>query len=838
MGPVRPFQSVVSRLTVCLLLGGVTISLALAVIESRRSASLLQQRLTHQVARTVDNLAKVASALDAAGRLGDMPHLLAVLAPDASILAAKIESRTGEQLYFGDFPARLEASTRLWQLHDHSVISGQEVDLHRPTLVRSVYGSGTGRRSLELVIDGDHARRQMVGAIVYGVAIQWVIVGLLTLVGLLLFRYLLIGPLSRLVTLAGSHTGAEPFYAISRSKHDEFGQLAAAIGGMLCRIENTSEQLRGRQQAFEHLYEWAPAAMLSIDQQHQITQANQRAADLFEQPCTGKLIGRAVFDLIEGQDHHLLHQAMDRLSADRQTQCELRATVDDEPLTLHVQCLKAPNDQGGRSALRLSFVDVSRIKMLQHEVGEKNRLLDLVINHMSDAILLVDRRGRVAAFNEQLLRLIGQRRESLANMVYEPRSFWDNLGVLDSDDFVQRLLQIQQDTHGPAQYPVNTRIGSFLFQSVAVADQAGQGMGRLWIVQDVTAQAQSKRLLEQQAEQLQAVRRLSFELAGASGIDELMTRAADLLYDIFKVDTVGMALRDGNRASRALQLIHRGRSHDLLEANRRVVEAVQCQLMPRILESQQSTYWPDLAGKLDWEAPFVQAGMTALAGISLQSSFDTQGMLWIAQRSGNPLGRQQINLLEAVAPMLAARIEFAHLRHDLHRLEQTDQSTDLPNEDWFIRELRQMEAMPQAVWSVIVIEHEWCGAGATSDDHAPIEIARQIGALLRRHCRRSNIIARLDTCRYGVLCPDMSRDQALGIAERLIDALNRLAGAEETSITIEFSPPCMGVAAYPQDGQTAPRVLVTAVSHCQQAQAEGGGIICSDPEAAELKQAG
>ena len=140
-----------------------------------------------------------------------------------------------------------------------------------------------------------------------------------------------------------------------------------------------------------------------------------------------------------------------------------------------------------------------------------------------------------------------------------------------------------------------------LFRSVH--EGAGKPVGRLWVVRETTAQEQNRLLLEQQSSQLQAMSQLSQQIADVRSVDELLTRASDLMHEILGVEAVGLALRSsesgtsantGSALGRSKQMLHRGTGPYLLEANRGVIAAIEQHLMPQTLTAEQAVLWQEL----------------------------------------------------------------------------------------------------------------------------------------------------------------------------------------------------------------------------------------------------
>ena len=379
--------------------------------------------------------------------------------------------------------------------------------------------------------------------------------------------------------------------------------------------------------------------MLSLDSNGRITEANHRCVELFRVLNDKRLIGLDVLDFICPEDRGMFRQALERLDLDNIAGCEIGMVVENASIDVHVECAAVRDEDGAILSVRLSMFDVGPVNALQRELADQGGLLNLIFNHMSDAILLVDADGRIAAHNQQLSILLQRRPESLSGSRYDLDRFWNRLGVLDRDHFFYSLRQIEADWQRPAQQRVDTRVGTFLFQGIPVNDESARPVGRLWVVQEITSQEQSKRLIDQQAMQLCAIKRVGTALSGVKSIEQLLTQAAQLLFDQFNVEAVGLALREGTANARAMQVLHRGLTDYLIAPNRALIEGVHRHLMPRIIGHEDVTFWTELPASLPWSKAFGRAGITCVAAAPLQCSADAQGIIWIGRRGGESLER-------------------------------------------------------------------------------------------------------------------------------------------------------------------------------------------------------
>ncbi len=839
MARPRLYQSVVTRLVACLVLGGLMASAGTSFLEISRSEPLLQMEVTQQVVLVTRNLQTVLRGLVGKSSADDLRNTLDVFTANAPVTAVRLVRPDEAIVVSGQWPNEQDGDgAATWMLGEHSAASGREIDLRRPTRVQAPFHVRDEQLSLEFIIDGPGARAVMRSREINRLLMHWLFLAVTVLLGLLLVRRWFTGPLSDVVDHVQRNAGGESFHRLSREYTGEFSQLSEAIGGMLSRIESTSEALRQREHAFSHLYQFAPAAMVSIDKAGRIIEANRRAAQMFAAADDTALIGCTMLDFVRREDRPLLRQTIDRLDLDPAARCELRLDMPGKALDVAAECAGVRDDDGILRSVRLSLLDVSESKKLQRQLAEQTQLLNLIIDHMSDAILLVDSEGKVAAFNQQLVNLLHARPDALRGQNYDAQTFWEDLGPLHPELLVNRLHQIEADTTRPAIERVETRVGTFMFQGIPVHDASHVCVGRLWVVQETTSHEQSQRLLSQQTSQLQALKRLGHELARIEDVSDVQVKAAELLYHIFDVEAVGIALRSDDPVKRSRQMIHRGSSPYLLGPSADLVTAIETRLMRQVLNQSEIMFWPDLPKGMDWSKAFTAAGLTCVAAGPLRAGGDDQGILWIARRGGERLERHHIYLLETLLPVIAARIEVAQLNEKMRELELTDAVTELPASEPFRRAVARMEARPGQAWSVLVIKLDHFRKVNEAMSHGAADrLLRTIGQELQNSVRRSCFVARLEGVTFGVLAPAHNLNDAVTLADRLRQRINdqRITLPDGTTFSMSAS---VGVAAMPDDAAHRGHLVELAKHRAQLARAHGCNRVMYEGAVAPNRAAG
>ena len=343
--------------------------------------------------------------------------------------------------------------------------------------------------------------------------------------------------------------------------------------------------------------------------------------------------------------------------------------------------------------------------------------------------------------------------------------------------------------------------------------------------------------LRQTGRQLQSLPRLSEMLGSAENVDALLERAATQIFDFLGVNAVGVAVRSTHGGKRTQQVVHRGTQGHLLEPNRAVVRDVEKHLLPDALAQPDLLFWPDLdVADTKWSASFKRAGLTCLAAVGVRGSHDAQGVVWIAQRGGNRLEPSALHFLEALGPVVAARLELAQLRQRFQHLRLADPATDLPSGVQFEHAMGRMTCRPGQPCTVLMVQVEGFEdhqrrLGSDGGD----ALLRQVASRLLATSRRSSFVAKLAGASFGLIVPDVHGEAAGKLGQRLADELARqpMAAAGGQAVAVQI-----GVASFPEDAVRSDALLEMAKARLAAAGRGGSGRVVTSSVGDRTRHAG
>jgi len=160
----------------------------------------------------------------------------------------------------------------------------------------------------------------------------------------------------------------------------------------------------------------------------------------------------------------------------------------------------------------------------------------------------------------------------------------------------------------------------------------------------------------------------------------------------------------------------------------------------------------------------------------------------------------------------ALRRENARLRADRHGA-YLDQTTGAHDARYFYRRLRQELARTERFdhpTSVVVAEVlPLAELSYVSGRPASNRVLRWVNAVVSRHTRDFDVVARLGTAELGLLLPCSDHDAMLALTARLVRALGDANGRPELPVGLELEV-VFGGATAPLDGRTPVEVVMAA----------------------------
>jgi diguanylate cyclase (GGDEF)-like protein len=147
----------------------------------------------------------------------------------------------------------------------------------------------------------------------------------------------------------------------------------------------------------------------------------------------------------------------------------------------------------------------------------------------------------------------------------------------------------------------------------------------------------------------------------------------------------------------------------------------------------------------------------------------------------------------------------------LERLSKTDEMTGLSNFRSFMGDLMREDERARrysSTYSVIFCDVDHFKKYNDRNGHpAGDEVLRGVARLLRQHCRKSDFAARYGGEEFVILCPGVSAEQAMHLAERVRAAVEAEVFAHREAQPLGVVSISVGVAGFPEAGEGHQEVL-------------------------------
>lgn len=431
-----------------------------------------------------------------------------------------------------------------------------------------------------------------------------------------------------------------------------------------------------------------------------------------------------------------------------------------------------------------------------------DKLLDLLL----DVVCVVDKQGRFLSVSAASERVFGFRPDEMVGRTAFEMMHPDDRAI--SRALVERINSGQPShDHENRYFHKDGHIVHIMWSAQWLeAEQVRVGVAR-----DITAR--------KRAEAMQAALYAVSEAAHA--IDDLPTlyqRVHAVIAELLPAKHFSVALYDAthDQLSVAYPLDHAEAPPSALPPNcatlcAEVIRTGEALLLTPDTAAQRFAHNGEVAG--DW------------LGVPLLSGTQTIGALVLQNHAGSVrYSAQDQELLQFVSSQLAAAIERKRTHSRLEFLAQYDQLTELSNRTLFLDRLRsallraKRDALRLAVLYLDMDNFKQINDtfGHSAGDLLLQEVARR----LRLCVRESDTVGRLGGDEFAVLLGNIGRQEdATVVAEKIIAALSAPYLLEGHSL---ISAPSLGIAVYPEHGQTDLQLVRHADEAMYVAKRSGG----------------
>jgi diguanylate cyclase (GGDEF)-like protein len=211
----------------------------------------------------------------------------------------------------------------------------------------------------------------------------------------------------------------------------------------------------------------------------------------------------------------------------------------------------------------------------------------------------------------------------------------------------------------------------------------------------------------------------------------------------------------------------------------------------------------------------------------------------VGVRLNEPFGKDDLVFFKTVSNQLFHIVRLMKVIEDLESaqlsvkfLSEYDPLTMLYNRRTFERYVRdeiERSSRTGSMFSIVLIDIDDFKLINDVYGHQTADmVLKELSERLKKSLfRRMDIPARFGGDEFVVLLPDLSRDTARAVAERLVNILSKSVKIEDKEISLSV---CAGVVSYPQDGTSEEELITYAEYLMREVKRKGKGIILSSEE--------
>lgn len=307
--------------------------------------------------------------------------------------------------------------------------------------------------------------------------------------------------------------------------------------------------------------------------------------------------------------------------------------------------------------------------------------------------------------------------------------------------------------------------------------------------------------LQQRADRLAAINRLTRAIGAAFGLNEVYQTFASEVKHLIPYDRMGVVVPD--ESGQGLTMVQLATDQPTIGQAGAVWLERGKTGVDWVMSEQRADIEPDLAKakRFAEDEVLLKAGIRSCIRLPLLAKGRAIGALCLDSSTPSCYGEKELEILLPLSEQLAIAIEHGRLFQEIHRLAITDELTGLFNHRHFYRQLEQEFRRTRRYGhplSLIMLDIDLFKQYNDLNGHlAGDEALRLIAVLLRNSTRGVDIVARYGGDEFGIILPETDLRQAWVQAERICfvmerDALGGRGASGSQSLTASLGVACFG----------------------------------------------
>ncbi len=439
-------------------------------------------------------------------------------------------------------------------------------------------------------------------------------------------------------------------------------------------------------------------------------------------------------------------------------------------------------------------------------------------NFVMDPLLVIDRTGRVIAYNKAFAEIVGGDESSLTGKdfreIKELSGFWPSVQhCLNTCEDIKDRLRIGEVEYEVTIHPATSIDGNEILSL---------------LFYDVSHYLTVEKELVKRNRELMVINTLSGAFISSYDIDRVFN---DLLEKVLMITdfSVGWIMLTGN--SGLTLKSHAGVSLNFLK---QLNEGELDEFVWSILDAAEPLYILE-KDQIKGFHHLKKEGIVFLGAIPLKVSNSISGMLFLASRSERVFDFDLASMMALVGNQISLIVEKIKLFEEARRLSITDDLTGLYNVRYFYRSLETELARARRykdVFCLVIFDiDDFKVINDTYGHQIGDEILREVAEIILNSARKTDIVARYGGEEFVIILPRTSKKEALLLADRIREQVegNVFNRNDSVKINITISG---GISGYPEDGTTAKDLLYRADMALYRAKGSGKKkVVCHSDEA-------
>ena len=209
-----------------------------------------------------------------------------------------------------------------------------------------------------------------------------------------------------------------------------------------------------------------------------------------------------------------------------------------------------------------------------------------------------------------------------------------------------------------------------------------------------------------------------------------------------------------------------------------------------------------------------RAGSFLCLPLISDSSNEPVGAINLYRKETDGFSVQEIRLFQKLSQQIARVIDKVLIYQHTRELSITDDLTQIANRRYFNqrfdREMQRSQRYNRAL-SILMIDIDYFKSYNDSHGHLKgDEVLREVAKILERSLRKADIVARFGGEEFVVLLPEIDKEHAQNVGEKLRAAVASHAFPHGESQPLGKVTISIGLASYPEDATIADTLLETA----------------------------